>query len=165
MLFPTHLAAAWLLGRRLHLPVVATLAGAALPDAVDKPLAAAGVTDLYHSVAHSGLVFGALAVVGGVAWVAGHADRRALAVGVGWGSHLALDAAGLVANGFAGNALFLLWPLAGPTDPRGLAPVAFAVQYVGTPGFYAELVVWALVTAALIRGRSTTPTDEPAHSR
>jgi len=56
MLFPTHLLAAALLGRASRLSALWLVVGTALPDAVDKPLAMAGVTSLFHSVGHSALL-------------------------------------------------------------------------------------------------------------
>lgn len=151
MLFATHLAAAALLARPTRLSPAWLVAGAALPDLVDKPLAAAGVTSLYHSVAHS-VVF---LLVLGAAWAAVRAvdpdDGRPLAVIVGWGSHLLLDAVGLLLNGRAENVPFLLWPVLEPAEPLGLGPVAFLGHYLWTPAFYAELAVWALGVYLLAR--------------
>jgi hypothetical protein len=154
VLFPTHLAAAALLGlgrragrRGLALPWL--LAGAALPDVLDKPLAAAGVVELYHSVGHSllfGLVLLPVALLG----------PRGLAVAVGWASHLALDAVHVVVNGRAGDALFLTWPVRAPADPFGLAPIPFALQYVGTPAFFLELLIWGALGYAVLAGGSAS---------
>lgn len=96
MLFPTHLAAGYLLGRGARLAPAWVVAGAALPDALDKPLAMVGVTGLYHSVGHA-LLF-ALPLV--AAWALDR-DRRARwgALAVGCASHLALDALHVVVNG------------------------------------------------------------------
>ena len=150
MLFPTHLAAGYLLGRRTGLAPLWVVAGAALPDALDKPLAMVGVAELYHSVGHA-LLFGlALAA----AWTL---NRRGLwlAVAAGWASHLALDAVHVVVNGRPTDALFLAWPVAVPPDPLGLAPVPFVLQYLWTPAFFLEVGVWAGV-AVLVRGHLGT---------
>lgn len=150
MLFATHLLAAVLLGRRLALLPAWLVAGAALPDVVDKPLAMAGVVDLYHTVGHS-----ALLVV--LAVPAAMAGRRGLAVAVGWASHLALDALHVGINGRPEDAIFLVWPLATPATPLKLPPGQFFVYYLWTPSFFVEVGIWVVagVTAVLAwrRGR------------
>jgi len=154
VLFPTHLAAAYVLARRTDRPIGWAVAGAALPDLVDKPLAALGVVGTFHSVGHSGLVL----LAAGLGWallrrrrstdgspVARLRPRDAAAAPLGWASHLALDAVHVVVNGRPSSALSLLWPLAGPPDPFGLPPIPFLFAYWGTPSFYLELAVWAAV--------------------
>lgn len=140
MLFPTHLVGGYLAGRPWSLPAAWLVAGAAFPDVVDKPLGMAGVAGLYQTVGHSGLALAVVAVAG-VAVVG--FDRRLVAVAVGWGSHLLLDVAGMVLDGRAENWVLVLWPLVEKPTLLDLGPFAFAVQYVGSPAFYAELVVWA----------------------
>ncbi len=135
MLFPTHLLVAALLGRQPRLPSVWIVAGAALPDLMDKPLAMVGVIEVYQSIGHS-LLFGAIILPLALRGPAGRA------VAVGWGSHLILDALHLVLNGRPGHVRFLGWPLTVPTDPLGLPPVAFAIQYLGTPSFVVEVILW-----------------------
>jgi len=150
MLFVTHLVAAVLLGRRWTLSPAWLVAGAALPDLVDKPLAMAGVVDLYHTVGHSALLV-VLAVP--IALV----GRRGLAGAVGWASHLALDAFHVVINGRPGDAVFLVWPLATPATPLALPPGDFFLYYLWSPSFFVEVGIWAAagVTAvcAWRRGR------------
>ncbi|WP_082222472.1 metal-dependent hydrolase [Halorubrum halophilum] len=160
MLFPTHLLVAvgigWLAGhprvrRRLRgAPTLSTgwaVAGAALPDVVDKPLGALGVVDTYQSVAHSALLV-PLAVVVAVR------HRRAIALAVGWGSHLALDAFHVVVNGRASDALFLVWPALTRSDPLAIPPGEFARFYVGSPSFYLELGLWLAAVLIVLRARS-----------
>lgn len=168
MLFPTHLAAAYLLTLRGDLPPAWTVAGAALPDLLDKPLAMAGLSRLYHSVGHSGVVLLAVTVLGlaGLATVigpggvgAGHDPSRwrvGTAVWVGWASHLALDAVHMPLNGRPGDVRFLLWPLVEHTPAVRLPPLEFAVHYAGTPAFVLEVIVWAAVVVALV-GRPGRP--------
>lgn len=163
MLFPTHLVAAYLLSLRGNLPPAWTVAGAALPDLVDKPLAMAGLSPLYQSVGHSGVVLLAVTVLGfaGLATAIGPggvgADhnppfrRIGAAVPVGWASHLALDAVHMLFNGRPGDARFLLWPLLEHTPAVRLPPLAFAVHYVGTPAFFLELLVWMAFVTVLVR--------------
>lgn len=158
MLFPTHLLVALGVSRladhpriQRRLPGAPTLSagwlviGAALPDVVDKPLGALGVVDTYHSVGHSLLLVplaAALAV----------RHRRGLAIAVGWGSHLALDAFHVVVNGRASDALFLAWPVLIRSDPLAIPPAEFARLYAGSASFYVELLLW--LAAVLIASRS-----------
>jgi hypothetical protein len=135
MLFVTHLVAAVALGRRVVLSPAWLVVGAALPDVVDKPLAMAGVVDLYHTVGHSAL----LAVLAVPAAMAG---RRGLAVAVGWASHLALDTFHVVVNGRPEDAVFLVWPLTAPATPLKLPPGQFFLYYLGSPSFFIEVGIW-----------------------
>jgi hypothetical protein len=152
--FLTHLAVAALLGRWSRLSVPWLVAGAALPDAVDKPLAMVGVVDLYHTVGHTALL-APLAVAVAVAHPAG----RALAVG--WASHLFLDAFHIVLNGRASDALFLGWPLVVPPDPLALPPGAFFLYYLWSPSFFLECAFWVVLGVALLRAvRSDRPVRE-----
>jgi hypothetical protein len=149
VLFATHLAAAVLLGRRSRLSTAWLVAGAALPDVVDKPLAMAGVVDLYHTVGHSALLallFLPAATVG----------RRWLAVAVGWLSHLCLDALHIAVNGRPDDLLFLGWPLVVPATPLGIPPGEFFYYYLWTPSFFLEIGLWLTLGASLVfdrRGR------------
>jgi len=144
MLFPTHLLAAAVAGRVSRLSPLWLVVGTALPDVVDKPLAAAGVVELYHSVGHSALLV-VLAVPVALA------GRRGRTAAVGWGLHLLLDALHVVVNGRPNDALFLAWPVALPTDPLALPPGAFARQYVGSPSFYLEAAFWLVVAGVVLR--------------
>lgn len=148
MLFPTHLVAAALLGRRPEVGVLPAVAGAAVPDLVDKPLAMVGVAELYHTVGHSLL---ALAVVGTA--VALLRPRVGVGLWVGWASHLGLDAAGMVANGRPDDLQFLLWPFVRHAPAVRLPPLEFAVQYVGTPSFFLEVGIWAVFLGLAARDR------------
>jgi hypothetical protein len=146
VLFVTHLAVAVVLGRVSRLSPVWLVAGAALPDAIDKPLGMAGVFELYHSIGHSVIltaVFVPLAL----------SSRSGRALAVGWGSHLLLDAFHVVLNGRSGHLLAFLWPFAASADPLAIPPGAFARYYVGTVSFYVEVGLWTLLIAGLIAGR------------
>jgi hypothetical protein len=147
MLFPTHLVAAYLLGRQWRLSVPLAVLGAALPDLVDKSAAMLGVFELYHSVGHSLL---ALAVLS----VAALRSRTLRPLWVGWSSHLALDALHMVLNGRPADVQFLAWPFVRHTPAVDLPPVAFAAQYVGTTAFYVEVVVWLAVGYAVLSDRT-----------
>lgn len=149
MLFPTHLAGGYLAGRVGKLPAAWAVLGGALPDLVDKPLGAAGVTALYQSVGHS--VFGLAAAVAVVAVAAGGVDRRLAAVATGWGSHILFDVAGIVLNGRPANWVLVAWPVTTKPSPLGLDPFAFYAQYVWSPALCAELVVWGVAGYAVWR--------------
>lgn len=151
MLFPTHLAVAYVTARRLGLSVPWTVLGAVLPDLVDKPLGRLGETDRYHSVAHS---------VVGVGLTLGASDRaRAVrSVWAGWATHLGADAAGMAANGRYRDLAFLLWPVA--RERRYSEMPADLVlpgtrSYFRSPAFVLELTVW-LAAARTAAGRSPT---------
>lgn len=155
VLFPTHLVAAVGLGvgSRLSarlwsassptasqpaLSVGWLLVGAALPDLIDKPLGMAGVTELFHSIGHSAALLPAAVVFA-------LASRQGVAVAVGWGSHLVLDAVHVVVNGRPTDALFLGWPAVVPPDPPAIPPGEFVWYYIGSVSFYTEIVLWLAV--------------------
>lgn len=146
MLFPTHLVAAYLIGRPRDLSVPWIVAGAALPDLIDKTLATVGVAELYHTIGHSLIALAALAVVAS-------RGRRWLALGIGWGSHLVLDAIQMAINGRPEDVRFLLWPFVRHVPAVQLPPVEFAVYYVGTHSFFVEVGIWMAFASVLIRGR------------
>ena len=171
MLFPTHLLVGvgigWLAARprvrrslrslsaksvdqrgvaATALPTGWLVAGAALPDVVDKPLGMLGVFDVYQSIGHSALL-APLAIALAVS------HRRGLAVAIGWGSHLALDAFHVVINGRASDALFLAWPVVSRSDPLAIPPGEFAVYYVGSPSFYIEILLWLGALVVVVRSR------------
>jgi hypothetical protein len=120
---------------RLSLPWL--VAGAAVPDLVDKPLALVGIADLYHTVGHSVLLL-VVAVP-----VALYSDEGRAAA-IGWGSHVALDALHVVVNGREENLLSLAWPVATPPDPLAIPPGSFIFYYVGSPSFFLEVGLWLL---------------------
>ncbi|MFC7027298.1 metal-dependent hydrolase [Halomicroarcula sp. GCM10025324] len=144
MLFPTHLAVAALLGRWSRFSSAWLVAGAALPDLVDKPLGMLGVFDLFQTVGHSALTLAVLAVP-----LARH-SRAGRALVVGWVSHLLLDAVHMVVNGRPEHTVFLAWPLAVPASPLTLPPVEFFFYYLWTPSFYLEVGIWLAVVAAFV---------------
>lgn len=157
VLFPTHLVVAVGLGRG-RFQTAWLVAGAALPDLVDKPLAMAGVFPTYHSVVHSALFGVALAVLLPLARRSGTLTaERVGAVTLGWGSHLVADALHISLNGRPENTVFLLWPVVTEWDSIDAGPVPFAVQYVGTASFYAEVVIWVSVGFLVVRNGVPTP--------
>lgn len=152
MLFPTHLVAAYVLGRWMQLPIVPILIGAALPDVIDKPLAMLGLVDLYHSIGHSLLALGLLSIVllFGERWIA---------FCIGWASHLVLDALQMVLNGRPDDIQFLLWPFIHHQPAVDLPPVQFAIYYVGTFAFWVEIAIWILFFAILLTSRKQQVTE------
>ena len=146
MLFPTHLAAAYVVGTRWNLPPLPLVAGAAAPDLVDKPAAMIGITDLYQSAGHSLslLVVGFAVVFVRRAWTP---------FWLGWASHLLLDAFHMLVNGRPDDVRFLGWPALRHTPAVDLPPVAFFLHYVGTPSFYLEFVVWGVLVYGLVTDR------------
>jgi len=151
VLFPTHLLAGYLLGRRwTGLPAWAA-GGAALPDLVDKPLGMVGATELYHSVGHSLLPVLGLALAWLLTRRVDGPDDRLLAVGLGWTSHLCLDVLGIALNGRPENWVLLLWPAREKPNPLGLDPVAFYFEYLWSPSFYAEIAVWIVGAYVLLQ--------------
>ena len=146
VLFPTHLAAAWLLGGKTRLSTTWLVLGAAIPDLVDKPLAMLGAVELFHTVGHSTIL--AVLIIP-LAW----RSPAALPIGVGWVSHVLLDAGHVIVNGRPLDALFLGWPLVVPPDPLALGPMPFLLQYLFTPSFWSEFLIWAAAGWALLRSR------------
>jgi hypothetical protein len=146
MLFPTHLVAAFLLGRQWRLSVPLVVLGAALPDVVDKPAAMLGIFELFHSVGHS-----LLALVAAV-FVASR-YRRLVPLCVGWASHLVLDAAHMLLNGRPADVQFLAWPFVMHTPAVNLPPLEFAAFYLWTPSFFVELVIWLAFGYVVVTSR------------
>lgn len=149
MLFPTHLVAAYLVGRRWNLPTYWVVLGAALPDVVDKPLAMAGVLELYHTVGHSLLLLGALSVLG-------LAGRQWAAFLVGWASHLFLDSVHQTVNGRPEDVRFLAWPVVRHEPAVQLGPVDFLFHYPGTPSFFLEIPIWIAAIYVLMKRSEAT---------
>jgi len=144
VLFPTHLLVAVLLARRGRASVGWAVAGAALPDLVDKPLATFGVVDLFHTLGHSALLAVVVLPVAAV-------SRAGFAAAVGWASHLLLDAFHVIVNGRATDALFLVWPVAVPPDPIAIPPGDFFLYYLWSPSFFVEVAIWAGAAVLAVR--------------
>lgn len=145
MLFPTHLAGAYLVGKRRNLPVYWVVAGAALPDVVDKPLAMGGLFELYHTIGHSLpflLALSAVILVG----------DKGVAFWGGWASHLFFDAFHMIVNGRPADVLFLVWPFIRHEPAVQLEPVAFLFYYLGTPSFFVEILIWIAAVYLFVRG-------------
>lgn len=149
VLFVTHLLAAALFAWQRGYALGWTVVGAALPDLIDKPLATLGVVELFHSVGHSALLLPLAVLVAA-------SGRRGLAVAVGWGSHLLLDALHVVVNGRPTDALFIGWPLIVPPTPLVIPPGEFFWYYLWSPSFFIEVGIWLLAAGLLaraVRGR------------
>lgn len=144
MLFATHLLVAWLLARLRNLSVPALVFGAALPDLVDKSLASLGVVDLFHTVGHSALL-APLAVLVALRGPSG------VALALGWGSHLLLDALHIVINGRPTDAYFLAWPLLEPPTPLAIPPGEFFWYYLWSPSFFLEIGIWLFAAVVAVR--------------
>lgn len=160
MLFPTHLVVAIGLGRG-RFPTAWLVAGAALPDLIDKPLAMVGLISTYHSIAHSaffGLGFLVVLLLARRHGVASK-TKRVVAITLGWGSHLVADAAHISLNGRPANTVFLLWPVIDSWDSLDAGPVPFVVKYAGTTSFYVEVIIWLVVGTVLLN--SDAPTQNP----
>lgn len=146
VLFPTHIVIAYLLARRLDCSLPWTVAGAMLPDLIDKPLGRVGETDRYHSVAHS-----LLSVAVARAGIDG--TRAARSLWLGWASHIGADAAGMGLNGRSRDLAFLLWPIGRERPysqlPDGL-PLPGRRSYVRTRAFAAELAIWVAAGAVAL---------------
>lgn len=150
MLFVTHLIAGGLLGRISRLSTAWLVVGAALPDLVDKPLGALGITALYHSVGHSVLLIGLFLLVALV-------GSRWQALAAGWGSHVTLDAVHVVVNNRPEDLLTLGWPLLAPAEPFTHQSETFLTHYIGTPSFGLDVLIWLGLAAALtVRDNSDT---------
>lgn len=143
MLFPTHLVAAYVVGKRYDLSLFWVVVGAAAPDLIDKPLATAGLVDLYQSIGHSLLLFLGISAVVLV-------RREWAALWVGWASHLLLDASHMVINARPEDLRFLAWPVIKHTPAVHLPPVNFLFYYLGTPSFYVEIAIWFVFAYVLI---------------
>jgi hypothetical protein len=152
VLFATHLLVAGLFARRVRIPVWWAIGGAALPDLLDKPLAALGLVDLFHTVGHSALLAVLLVPIAFV-------SRAGVAAAIGWASHLFFDAFHVILNGRAGDALFLVWPLAIPPDPLAIPPGEFLFFYLWSPSFFVEVAIWtgaAVIAVRAWRSRNET---------
>lgn len=165
---PGHLAAAYLSHQsysqwvRGHIPesgaVIAALAGALLPDLVDKPLAwYAGVLPTGRSLGHS-LVF-AVPLVLAVALVCRRRGRLAVAAGlaVGIGSHMLMDLLPMLWNP-GGSANMLLYPIL-PLEPypEGAPTIlGLLTGQLTNPYFLFEYVLVAVAVLVWRRNRVRT---------
>jgi hypothetical protein len=149
LLFPTHAAVGYLAGTQFRYPVAAVLAGAVVPDLVDRPLLWLGLASHSHTVGHSALVAVPAAAL---AWLYG---PRGVGLAVGWLLHLAGDVVNVATTAGPTRALtFVLFPLVDPVGGQRLPTVAVSVpfispHYVSPVVLVAELavLVWALLVA------------------
>lgn len=161
MLFPTHILVGYIFGEVTERPSVWVILGTGLPDVIDKPLAIAGVTELFHTAGHSALALVALAV-------AVRIDPRGVALWIGWASHISMDATQMILNGRPTDTQFLLWPVVKHVPVINLPPVEFFLRYLGTQAFYFEIGLWILAVVIASRdpkipfGRLTRSGDSEA---
>ncbi|WP_394743226.1 metal-dependent hydrolase [Natronococcus roseus] len=106
-----------------ELPALAAIFGAALPDLVDHPLHAAGVTPVGRTFVHS-LVF-ALPVIAAVWLLMRRRDREILGVAfaIGYLTHIATDVPWHLFWGDFHELGFLLWPITYMPAYSGVKPL------------------------------------------
>jgi hypothetical protein len=146
-----HLAVSVLLARVAGLDdrraFALVLAGAVLPDLVDKPLAAVGAVPVAHTVGHSVVVLaGAALAVAGVARL-----RPAAPLVVGWAGHVAAD----LVVAYPRFLVNYAWPLVAPRPTPDGSAVAYWVEYALGPLGALELLLAA--GAALTLRRAGPP--------
>lgn len=128
------------------------LAGAFLPDIVDKPLWRLGVFDTGHTVAHSLLT---LVAVGAVV-LAVPRFRRAAPALIGYASHVAADLV-VAYPSFLGN---FLWPVVPQRPTPDGSAVAYWLNYAtSAPG---AVEITAVTVAAALVLRRGYPPGEPS---
>jgi hypothetical protein len=134
------------------------LSGAVLPDLIDKPLAAAGLVEVAHTVGHSVVIL----ALGGLALALRRGRPPAgRALWAGWAGHVGADL--LVAY-----PRFLVnygWPLLDARPTPDVPVVAYWVEYALGPLGALELL--AACTAAVVVGRTrrhSTEIDRPPES-
>ncbi|ELY98845.1 membrane-bound metal-dependent hydrolase [Natrialba chahannaoensis JCM 10990] len=99
------------------------IAGAALPDLLDKPIWLAGLVDVGRTIGHS-LLF-AIPVVAAVWLLSRVRGQQALGIAfaIGYGSHIATDIPWHVLSGDLHELGFLLWPLTPMPEYTGTKPL------------------------------------------
>lgn len=163
MMFQTHVAVGYLLGAVGRLPMVAAVAGSAMPDLLDRPLCWVGPTSDEHTVGHSLLV----AVPGSVVSVLLFGPRG-VAFAVGWLVHIAGDILN-VATGEGPRVApsYVLYPLtregSGDRFLRVSLPVpGIDATHTLNPAMLAlelALTCWALVVCARECSTAESPTS------
>jgi hypothetical protein len=150
-----HLAVSFLLGRARAYTgrsFALCLAGAFLPDLVDKPLVALGVTPVAHSVGHS--VF--LVALGAAVVPTWSRLRGATPLVVGWAGHVAADL-------IVAYPTFLVnygWPLLEPRPTPDEGFVAYWLAYAASPvGAVEAAVVVAAIRLFLAHRRPVRGDD------
>ena len=151
MLFATHLIGGYVFAKLFNQPSIPVIAGAALPDLVDKPLGILGIAPYYHTVAHSILtviVFSIIAIK----------FRRLVPVIIGWISHIFMDALHILINRGVEATTFIFYPVMFPDKPQITdGSVNFVVDfwsnYLWTIGFYTEFIFWGIGIYFIYRER------------
>ena len=151
-----YLAFSVLAERRFRHPptdrsAIALAAATQLPDVVDKTLAwNLGVLPNGRSLAHSALVAAVVIAVVGLYLQRNDHHELALAVGVGYASHLLADAFQPFVTGQWADLVFLGWPLLPAPPPSGSQSVVerFAILFDGVAA--GEVSVFLAVEIGLV---------------
>jgi hypothetical protein len=141
-------------------PALAAIAGAALPDLVDHPLHAAGVTPVGRTFMHS-LVF-ALPVIAAV-WLLTRRrgrERLGVAFAIGYLSHIATDIPWHLFWGDFHELGFLLWPITHIPEYSGVKPLG-TVPILGFEATTLWLEAVILVTGIALWQADGYPGTEP----
>lgn len=134
-------------------PALAAIAGATLPDLLDKPLAFAGVVDVGRTIGHS-LLFALPLVV--VVWLLARArDRGVLGVAfaIGYLSHVATDVPWHVLSGDYHELGFLLWPITPMPEYTGTKPLGTVAGLEVTTLWLEAVILVAGVALWWVDGR------------
>lgn len=139
--------------RPAEAPALAAFVGAALPDLVDHPLHAAGVTPVGRTILHS-LLF-AVPVIAAVWLLMRRRDRELLgtAFAIGYLSHVATDVPWHVLAGDSHELGFLLWPITHMPDYSGVKPLGTV------PGLGLEATTLWLEAVIFVAGIALWRTD------
>lgn len=134
-------------------PTLVAVFAAILPDLIDQPLWAVGVTPVGRTVAHS--LFGAAVIVGIAGVLARRADRPDLGVAfaIGYGSHVAADVPWHVLAGDYEELGFLLWPVTEMPAYSGVKPIGSVAGVEITTLWLEGVIFVAGVSVWLYDGR------------
>lgn len=109
---------------------IVAVCAASLPDLIDKPLWLVGVTPVGRTLGHS--LLGVLVIGGGIGAIARWRGRSELAIAVlvGYSSHVVADVPWHVFAGTVSELGFLLWPITRTPAYTGIKPIgtAFGVE-------------------------------------
>lgn len=135
------------------------LAGAMLPDLIDKPLAAAGLVEVAHTAGHSVVV---LAAAGGVLALRPGWPPAGRALWAGWTGHVGAD----LVVAYPRFVINYAWPLLEARPTPDVPVVAYWVEYALGPLGALELVLVVIAAVVGLRvGRGRTGTDQPPGPR
>ena len=131
-------------------PAAVAVFAAAIPDLIDKPLAAWGVVAVGRTVGHS-LLF-SIPLVAIVYLLAARLDRRVLGVAfaVGYVSHVAADMPWHVLSWDFHELNFLFWPVTEMPPYTGVKPLG-TIDSIEVTTLWLEAVIVVLTVAVWIR--------------